>query len=123
MIRIHPEERQKGLAAVARSRQMRRKHTAIRPKATQASNSARSPGAILDPDVRRETGFSDALQSAGEQWPGCDDWEVIGADDLAEGVLMQPQIFGAFHAPWFDDGEQEEEDRESIGDGPQGGLS
>ncbi len=119
MIKIQPEETSKGLAAVARSRQMRRQYTAIRPKAPHLSNAAKSEGAMLEPDVRRETAFNTALQNAGEQWPGCDDWEVIGADNLAEddGTLMQPQIFGAFHAPWFE-AQHEEQDNEDIGDGP-----
>ena len=114
MTKIHRTERDQALIAIGRARQARHPYVAIRPIAPPLSDTAKSLGRVIDPDVRREIAFDGALQDACAQWPGCCDWEVIGADQMTDGYLMQPRIFGEFAAT------SDATTSEAIGDGPTG---
>ncbi len=123
MMKIHPTQRSAALAAVGTARRMRRPHVAVRPKAIASSNSARSPGSLIDPETRREPAFDAALQDASGAWPGCTDWEVIGADYLEDGWLMQPQSYGSFETTPRANAYHEAEADEDVGDPPGDGVA
>ncbi len=107
-MKVNHQQKAVALAAILNAAKSHR-HVALRPKQMPGSAMARSPGIKIPTQPMHAAQFESAALRAEATWPGEDEWEIFGSDDISyseaneswdgpagDGVFMQPRIYGGF---------------------------